>query len=171
RYVNHIGLDVNQSGVNVFSNRGTSGIDGCTSTAVGHSLASDILNILITGDLAFFYDRNAFWHNYPLPNLIVVVLNNHGGIIFNLIDGPAGLPEADEFFITRQSLTAKSLATEFGFEYVSAEAGNIPAVLKSSGKTKIIEYDSTQSLNKEIFQKFKEQIKQVYETKLSVGAR
>ncbi|MEJ0056110.1 MAG: hypothetical protein WDN75_10865 [Bacteroidota bacterium] len=37
----------------------------------------------------FFYDRNAFWHNYPLPNLFVVVLNNHGGIIFNLIDGPA----------------------------------------------------------------------------------
>lgn len=171
RYANHIGLLPSQKNVTVFCNRGTSGIDGCTSTAVGHSLMSDVPNILITGDLAFFYDRNAFWHNYPLPNLIVVVLNNHGGIIFNLIDGPAGLPEADEFFITRQSLTAKSLATEFGFEYVSVEQGSVPPALKSTGKTKIIEYDSTQSLNKEIFQKFKEQIKQVYETKLSVGTR
>lgn len=117
RYANHIGLTNIKTDVNVFSNRGTSGIDGCSSTAVGHAIAKDIPNVLITGDLAFFYDRNAFWHNYALPNLFVIVLNNEGGIIFNLIDGPSSLPEKDEFFITQQKLNAKSLASEFGFSY------------------------------------------------------
>src|SRR5690606_10440108 len=95
RYANFIGLAASQKNINVFANRGTNGIDGCTSTVVGHCLSTDRTNILITGDLAFFYDRNAFWHNYPLPNLRIVVLNNHGGIIFGMIDGPGQLPEAD----------------------------------------------------------------------------
>ncbi len=96
RYANIIGLSDLKKNINVFSNRGTSGIDGCTSTAVGHALVNELPNILITGDLAFFYDRNSFWHNYPLPNLRVVVLNNHGGIIFSMIDGPGTLPESKE---------------------------------------------------------------------------
>ena len=79
-----------QAAGEVFANRGTSGIDGCTSTAVGYALAEpDKQVVLLTGDVAFFYDRNAFWHNYPTPNLRVVLLNNHGGGIFRLIDGPA----------------------------------------------------------------------------------
>src|SRR5690606_8486249 len=93
RYTNFIGLTSDKKSIAVFSNRGTSGIDGCTSTAVGHALTSDKPTLLLTGDMAFFYDRNAFWHNYPIPNLRVVVLNNHGGTIFNMIDGPASLPE------------------------------------------------------------------------------
>ena len=83
RYANLIGLSQEQhAGVAVFANRGTSGIDGSNSTAVGSALASDRLTVLVTGDMAFFYDRNAFWHNYRLPNLRVVLLNNHGGGIF-----------------------------------------------------------------------------------------
>ena len=105
----------------MFANRGTSGIDGCTSTAVGHALLNDTTNVLITGDLAFFYDRNAFWHNYPLPNLRIVLLNNHGGIIFKMIDGPGSVPEADEYFITKQTLNAKKLCEEFDFEYLKLD--------------------------------------------------
>jgi hypothetical protein len=55
---------------------------------------------LITGDVAFFYDRNGLWHNCLPPNLRVVLLNNHGGGIFRLIDGPAGQPELEEYFET-----------------------------------------------------------------------
>jgi 2-succinyl-5-enolpyruvyl-6-hydroxy-3-cyclohexene-1-carboxylate synthase len=163
RYANHIGLTARQRGIDVYSNRGTSGIDGCTSTAVGHALTSTKNNVLITGDLAFFYDRNAFWHNYSLPNLFVVVLNNHGGIIFNLIDGPSSQPEASEFFITKQNLTAKALASEFGFSYVDAKAADIKDFFTRGDKTRILESDCTQAESKEIFNEFKKEIKKIYE--------
>src|SRR5690606_34268185 len=75
RYVNL--LPKLPGGTTVFANRGTSGIDGSNSTAVGTALVSGRMTTLITGDMAFFYDRNAFWHNYPLKKLRIIVLNNH----------------------------------------------------------------------------------------------
>lgn len=169
RYANYIGLTAQQKEIRVFSNRGTSGIDGCTSTAVGHALTSEVLNTLITGDLAFFYDRNAFWHNYPLPNLRVMLLNNHGGIIFKLIDGPAGLPEADEYFVTRQPLTAKTLCEEFGFEYLPVTtAERLPVLIRQfyepGQKPKILEFQSNLNQNKTIFERFKLKLSQYHET-------
>jgi 2-succinyl-5-enolpyruvyl-6-hydroxy-3-cyclohexene-1-carboxylate synthase len=149
--------------VRVYGNRGTSGIDGCTSTAVGHALTSTIPNVLVTGDQAFFYDRNAFWHNYPMANLFVVVLNNHGGIIFNMIDGPSGIPEAEEFFITRQALKAKSLAEEFGFTYSEGYKTSLKEFFQTDRNAKILELESSQSLNKSIFESFRKQIKKSYE--------
>ncbi|MBL7849144.1 MAG: 2-succinyl-5-enolpyruvyl-6-hydroxy-3-cyclohexene-1-carboxylic-acid synthase [Cyclobacteriaceae bacterium] len=163
RYANHIGLSSRQKSISVFSNRGTSGIDGCSSTAVGHALVSRVPNVLLTGDQAFFYDRNAFWHNYPLSNLFVVVLNNHGGIIFNMIDGPSGLPEAEEYFITRQALRARSLASEFGFTYTEGMRTTWTDFFQPDGKAKIHEVESSQTLNKSNFEAFRKQIKQSYE--------
>lgn len=113
RYLNFLG----QRNQEIISNRGTSGIDGSNSTAVGCTFTTKEPVTLITGDMAFFYDRNAFWHNYSLPNLRIVILNNHAGGIFRLIDGPAKQPELEEFFETRQKLTASHLANEFGFSY------------------------------------------------------
>ncbi|SKC82395.1 2-succinyl-5-enolpyruvyl-6-hydroxy-3-cyclohexene-1-carboxylic-acid synthase [Ohtaekwangia koreensis] len=168
RYANSIGLMAHQKGIQVYSNRGTSGIDGCTSTAVGHSLSNDRPNVLITGDLAFFYDRNAFWHNYTLPNLRVVLLNNHGGVIFKMIDGPGSLPEADEYFITRQKLSAKKLCEEFGFDHLKLDnKRKIKNLVKDffdfDGKTKILELETDTLINKIIFDNLKEKIKKSYE--------
>lgn len=167
RYANFIGLTHSQKN-QVFANRGTSGIDGCTSTAVGYHLLNEQPTLLITGDLAFFYDRNAFWHNYPLPNLRVVVLNNHGGIIFKMIDGPASLPESDEYFSTHQKLNARKLCEEFGFEYLLIDnKRKIKNTLKDffefDGKTKILELESSLELNKNIFDMLKQKIKKSYE--------
>jgi 2-succinyl-5-enolpyruvyl-6-hydroxy-3-cyclohexene-1-carboxylate synthase len=168
RYANFIGLHAQQKNIRVFSNRGTSGIDGCTSTAVGHSLTSKVMNVLITGDLAFFYDRNAFWHNYPIPNLRVVVLNNHGGIIFKMIDGPASLPEANEFFVTQQKLTAKKLCEEFNFTYLKIDnkrkiKNTINDFFDFDGTIKILELESSIDVNTSIFTSLKEKIKKSYE--------
>lgn len=168
RYANMIGLNDLTKNINVFSNRGTSGIDGCTSTAVGHSLMNELPNLLITGDLAFFYDRNAFWHNYDLPNLRVVVLNNHGGVIFNMIDGPGSLPECDEYFITKQALNAQKLCEEFDFDYLKLDnKRKIKNTLKNffefDGRTKILELETSIDLNKSIFDKLKQTIKKSYE--------
>ena len=117
RYANLLGLSAQQHQLEVFANRGTSGIDGSSSTAVGSALASERLTVLLTGDMAFFYDRNAFWHNYLLPNLRIVLLNNHGGGIFRLIDGPRQQPELEEYFETRQALSARRTAEDHGMEY------------------------------------------------------
>ncbi|MBL0743743.1 2-succinyl-5-enolpyruvyl-6-hydroxy-3-cyclohexene-1-carboxylic-acid synthase [Chryseolinea lacunae] len=168
RYANFIGLTASQKDIHVFANRGTSGIDGCTSTAVGHALASARPNVLITGDLAFFYDRNAFWHNYPLPNLRVVLLNNHGGIIFKIIDGPGTVPEADEYFVTQQKLNAKKLCEEFGFEHLKLDnKRKVKNLLKDffepDGQTKVLELESDSTLNKALFDHLKQKINKSYE--------
>ena len=98
-------------------NRGTSGIDGSNSTALGASLVSDQLTLLITGDLAFFYDRNAFWNNEEKSHLRVVILNNDGGGIFNMIPESIQQPDHEKIFLTPHGLNAKSLSNEFGFGY------------------------------------------------------
>lgn len=167
RYANFIGIESGKKGIHVFSNRGTSGIDGCTSAAVGHSFCNEIPNFLITGDMAFFYDRNAFWHNYLLPNLHILVLNNHGGIIFNMIDGPGQLKEGDEYFVTKQRLSARNLAAEFNFDYSHVDSQQkMKNALKGffvfDGKTKILELESSQEGNITAFEFFKQQIKSGY---------
>lgn len=167
RYANYIGLKSAQKGVRVFSNRGTSGIDGCTSTAVGHALVSDIPNFLITGDLAFFYDRNAFWHNYPLPHLRIILLNNHGGVIFKMIDGPGTLPESDEFFVTSQRLNAKKLCEEYDFDHLKLDnKRKLKNLMKDlvdfDGRTKILEFENDTMLNRKVFDNLKQKMKESY---------
>jgi 2-succinyl-5-enolpyruvyl-6-hydroxy-3-cyclohexene-1-carboxylate synthase len=169
RYANIIGLLPEQTGVKVYSNRGTSGIDGCTSTALGHALMSSEINLLITGDLAFFYDRNAFWNNYVYPNLRVLLLNNHGGLIFNMIDGPASQPESPEYFITQQKLNASSLCQEFGFDYLKLDnkrklSNYCKELFEPDGKVKIMEVETDLQLNRTTFDNLKQKIKQSYES-------
>jgi 2-succinyl-5-enolpyruvyl-6-hydroxy-3-cyclohexene-1-carboxylate synthase len=168
RYGNFIGVSGKTRDVRVFANRGTSGIDGSTSTAVGHSLVSGRPNFLVTGDLAFFYDRNAFWHNYPLENLRILLLNNHGGLIFDILEGPSSTPEASDYFITRQKLNAQKLCEEFGFTYLKADH---PRKLKNLFKDyltfdsgpKILELETSAEVNKDILERVKSKIKNSYE--------
>ncbi len=172
RYANLIGLYPHQKNLEVFANRGTSGIDGSNSTAVGSALASDKLTVLLTGDMAFFYDRNAFWHNYPLPNLRIVVLNNHAGGIFRIIDGPNRQPELEEYFETRQMLNAENTARDFNIEYhhcdltKSQGMDKLNSVLEvfynKSEQAKLLEITTDSKTNQQIFNQFKHLIKQGY---------
>ncbi|RED93892.1 2-succinyl-5-enolpyruvyl-6-hydroxy-3-cyclohexene-1-carboxylic-acid synthase [Marinoscillum furvescens] len=108
-------------GVEVYANRGTSGIDGTNGTAVGNALVADKTTLLLTGDLSFFYDRNAFFHPYSLEGLKIIVFNNGGGGIFRLIPGPKNLPERPQHFETAHQHSAKFTALEYGFDYHSAK--------------------------------------------------
>ena len=112
RYANFAGIAPGHIPAQINANRGTSGIDGTVSTAVGAALASGRLTTLIVGDLAFFYDRNGLWHHHLPPNLRIVLLNNHGGGIFDIIDGPNRLDAATRstYFLTPQPLTAEGTA-------------------------------------------------------------
>ncbi len=71
-----------------WSNRGASGIDGCTSTAAGAAFATKRTTTLISGDIAFLYDSNAFWNDHLSPHLKIIVIDNGGGNIFRFIEGP-----------------------------------------------------------------------------------
>ena len=73
--------------VEVCCNRGTSGIEGSLSTALGYAWASDKLNFVLIGDLSFFYDMNALWCNHLRGNLRIMLLNNGGGEIFQSLPG------------------------------------------------------------------------------------
>lgn len=106
-----------------FSNRGTSGIDGSTSTAVGAALAKkDVLHVLLTGDVSFFYDSNALWNNYTIPNLRIILINNGGGGIFNIIKGPRESKQNATYFEAQHSFSAEYLAKAFNAEYFSASS-------------------------------------------------
>lgn len=115
RYVNTLAEKLD--GIEVYSNRGTSGIDGCTSTAVGAALMTNKLVTLITGDVAFFYDANGLWNKHLPKNLRIIVMNNGGGGIFRLIEGPSKLAELEEFFETEHNRTGEGLAKEHDLEY------------------------------------------------------
>jgi 2-succinyl-5-enolpyruvyl-6-hydroxy-3-cyclohexene-1-carboxylate synthase len=102
------------------SNRGTSGIDGSTSTAVGYCLNATGTNILITGDLSFQYDSNAFFNKHANGYLKVIIINNSGGNIFRVIDGARQQKERSEFFETSTTHEFSNLAKHFNLNYFSA---------------------------------------------------
>jgi 2-succinyl-5-enolpyruvyl-6-hydroxy-3-cyclohexene-1-carboxylate synthase len=167
RYANILGLPQGRQ-IEVFANRGTSGIDGCNSTAVGAALAQpERPVVLLTGDVAFFYDRNAFWHNYPTPNLRVVLFNNHGGGIFRIIDGPRQQPELDEFFETRQLLTAENTAKDFNLRYfpVSSFAeleAALPVFFAAKTGAAILEVFTDSKTNAAFFEEYRSAVKAAF---------
>ena len=117
-------FDIDPS-IQVFCNRGTSGIDGCTSTAIGAAVANDKQTVLITGDISFLYDSNALWNDYVPKNFKIILLNNGGGGIFRILPGHAETPVFNIFFETSHCHTAEHLAKMYGFNYTiaSTEAG------------------------------------------------
>ncbi|MBO2008120.1 2-succinyl-5-enolpyruvyl-6-hydroxy-3-cyclohexene-1-carboxylic-acid synthase [Hymenobacter negativus] len=167
RYANILGIPQGRQ-IEVFANRGTSGIDGCNSTAVGAALAQPGRPVvLMTGDVAFFYDRNAFWHNYPTPNLRVVLFNNHGGGIFRIIDGPRQQPELDEFFETRQLLTAENTARDFNLRYfpVSSYAeleAALPVFFAAETGAAILEVFTDSKTNAAFFEEYRAAVKHAF---------
>ena len=106
--------------IDVFCNRGTSGIDGSTSTAIGASIVQEQQTVFITGDLSFFYDSNALWNNYIPNNFRIIVINNRGGGIFRILPGHKDTENFDTFFETKHQLSAQQLCNMYGIEYVTA---------------------------------------------------
>ena len=139
------------STITVFCNRGTSGIDGSTSTALGAAYATQKPTTLITGDLSFFYDSNALWNNYIPTDVRIVIINNSGGGIFKIIPGPKK-STALKYFETPHCLTAEHLCVMFGFEYSTAHnlktlAEEVVGFYDKSDKPKVLEVFTPSDLN------------------------
>ena len=142
--------------VRYFSNRGVSGIDGSTSTALGMANGDPRLMTLITGDISFFYDSNALWNNYLPPNLRIILVNNGGGGIFRYIPGPTSTPQRDYFFAPHSG-NAEKLCAAFGVHYLSASSAeeldqqfDSFYMEREDGRPVLLEIDTTNEENEVI---------------------
>lgn len=166
RYANLCGL-TDQQAIRVSANRGVSGIDGCLSTAVGAALATEQIVTVLIGDVAFFYDRNALWSAPVPPNLRIVLLNNDGGHIFRMIDGPSSQPELETYFETPHGYTARNTAEDAKISYQLCAT---PATLRSllpdffrPGKqAKLVEISTDKHVNQQQFLTYKKQLSSLW---------
>jgi len=105
----------------VYCNRGVNGIEGCLSTAAGHSVVTDDMVFCVIGDLAFFYDQNALWNVNLKGNLRIVLLNNHCGGIFSTLPGLSQSPTKDAMVAARHNVDARGICTQNDLGYLSAK--------------------------------------------------
>jgi 2-succinyl-5-enolpyruvyl-6-hydroxy-3-cyclohexene-1-carboxylate synthase len=122
-------------------NRGASGIDGITSTALGISSAKKP-TVLITGDLSFLHDLNALAIavKYSIP-LSIFVINNNGGGIFETLPIADKSERFKEYFITPHNLNFSEITEAFGIDYkLIRQKSNLQTFLKniSNRKTPIV---------------------------------
>ncbi|TDR18567.1 2-succinyl-5-enolpyruvyl-6-hydroxy-3-cyclohexene-1-carboxylate synthase [Flavobacterium cheniae] len=161
RYLQLFDLD---NTVQVFCNRGTSGIDGSTSTAIGAALASDLPTMLITGDISFLYDSNALWNNYIPKNFKIILLNNSGGGIFRILPGHQETETFNTYFETSHQLNASHLAKMYGFDYFEASdettlQQEYAAFLNQNEKPSILEIFTPEKENNGILLEFFRRLK------------
>lgn len=139
----------------IFCNRGTSGIDGSISTAVGAACVTEKPTLMISGDLSFFYDSNALWNNYLPSNFRIIILNNQGGGIFRILPGNKNTQNFDTYFETTHNLNASSLCAMYKLEYATANSeSEIQNVMENfyeeSRRPKLLEIFTPRKLNDEV---------------------
>lgn len=147
-------FDINKT-LEIFCNRGTSGIDGSTSTAIGCAVANSKQTTLISGDLSFIYDSNALWNNYIPKNFRIIVINNQGGGIFRILPGHKNTDNFDTYFETNHRLTAKHLCDMYGFEYDSVDnehdlKNSLQTFYSTGNRPKLLEIFTPKNQNDEV---------------------
>lgn len=120
RDIDYFASTINKK-INIYTNRGASGIDGIISTALGIAEASKDPTILLTGDLAFYHDMNGLLAamKYSIPITIVLINNNGGGIFESL---PVA-DSSDKFvrnFITPHNLDFANFVLGYNGHYINA---------------------------------------------------
>ena len=148
----------------VFCNRGTSGIDGSMSTAIGAAVGSASPTVFITGDLSFFYDSNALWNKYIPQNFRVILLNNQGGGIFRILPGDKTDPNFEYFFETPHKLTAEHFCEMYNINYQLATnitdlQRKISDFYEKSDVPKLLEVHTPRKINDKVLLKYFEVLK------------
>lgn len=117
-----------------YCNRGVSGIDGCTSTAIGGGIAyaSRVpewpavkgVTVLISGDMSFAYDLGGLASGLMPEGMKFIIINNNGGGIFRKIESTASLPEniREKYFCVKPFVSPRMLAEAFGLEFWSVDS-------------------------------------------------
>jgi 2-succinyl-5-enolpyruvyl-6-hydroxy-3-cyclohexene-1-carboxylate synthase len=104
-----------------YFNRGANGIDGTLSSALG--MAHRQSGVLLTGDLALLHDTNGFliqphWQGH----LTIVLMNNNGGGIFEMLPIAHFEPPFEAFFATPQQADFSKLCAAYSVEHVAIQS-------------------------------------------------
>ena len=136
----------------VLASRGTSGIDGTTSSAIGAALAHGGPAFALIGDLAFLHDAAglAIGPDEPRPDLCLVVVNNDGGGIFSTLEQAAFPGSFERLFGTPHGAGLHHLAAAFGLPYQRLEQpGDLTKALQGTG-LRIVEAQTSRSAGAEL---------------------
>jgi 2-succinyl-5-enolpyruvyl-6-hydroxy-3-cyclohexene-1-carboxylate synthase len=126
--------------ITVRSNRGVAGIDGTVSTAIGAALAHDRTGgrtIALIGDLTFVHDSSGLLigPTEPTPkNLTIVVSNDNGGGIFELLEqgDPRFSDVSARIFGSPHDVDVGALCRAYHVESRQVEADDLAAALAES---------------------------------------
>lgn len=123
----------------ILCNRGINGIEGSVSAAVGYALGRPgTPTYIITGDLSFFYDRNALWTSPLPPNLHILLLNDGGGSIFDTLPLPPGYPDSRRAITGTHHLRAEHTALLHGLLYLRGQ-DRLADFMRSTDAASILE--------------------------------
>lgn len=107
----------NNSRIQPFFNRGANGIDGTLSTALGIAYRQKS-SVMLTGDLALLHDTNGFLlKNKFIGHLTIILINNNGGGIFEMLPISQFEPHFEEYFATPQDIDFAQLCATYNVEY------------------------------------------------------
>ncbi|WP_415381794.1 2-succinyl-5-enolpyruvyl-6-hydroxy-3-cyclohexene-1-carboxylic-acid synthase [Halosimplex sp. TS25] len=102
----------------VLANRGASGIDGITSSALGAGSAADDPLVLVTGDLAYYHDMNGLLSIARCGvDATIVLVNNDGGGIFHVLPIESFDPPFTDQFKTPHGLDFEPTGDLYGLEF------------------------------------------------------
>jgi 2-succinyl-5-enolpyruvyl-6-hydroxy-3-cyclohexene-1-carboxylate synthase len=136
----------------VLASRGTSGIDGTTSSAIGAALAHGGPAFAVIGDLTFLHDAAglALGPDEPRPDLCLVVVNNDGGGIFSALEQAAYPGPFERLFGTPHGTGLNHLAAAFGLPYQRLEQpGDLAKALQGTG-LRVVEAQTSRAGNTEL---------------------
>ncbi|AGW85837.1 2-succinyl-5-enolpyruvyl-6-hydroxy-3-cyclohexene-1-carboxylate synthase [Blattabacterium sp. (Nauphoeta cinerea)] len=152
-------FDQKKYSIKSYCNRGTSGIDGCVSTAIGSAAIIKKTVTLIIGDISFFYDGNALWNNYIPKNFRIILINNGGGNIFKFISENKFSEKTFNFFETKHIFSAEKICEMYHLKYEKASNHNalknsLLCFWKQSNQPRLLEINTQKSNNAKILKKY-----------------
>ncbi len=121
RQIDQFGL-AQQKSVQIFSNRGASGIDGNISTGLGIAVTTSKPAVLLVGDVTFYHDSNGLHavKKFGIDNVVIILINNNGGGIFRRLPVSRFEPAFEELFIMPHNLDFEPLAKLYDLDYLRA---------------------------------------------------
>ncbi|MDJ0756660.1 MAG: 2-succinyl-5-enolpyruvyl-6-hydroxy-3-cyclohexene-1-carboxylic-acid synthase [Ardenticatenaceae bacterium] len=152
--------------LNLFGNRGASGIDGIVSTAVGIAKADpERLTVLLVGDVSFFHDQNGLLPARDLPNFKIILLNNNSGSIFRRLPVSNLDPPFTALFLTPHDLNFQPIIEmhQLSYHQTADMTSFLTAIQKafSTDGPAVVEYRSDGEQDEKMRQALVERVREV----------
>lgn len=136
----------------VYANRGASGIDGVISSSFGVASQTAGPLVCLVGDLAFFHDRNGLlWSREPDAAVVFVLVDNDGGGIFHMLPVSDHEPEFTRFFATPHGVEPEAVAASHGIPCADVRLADLSTSLAdalSAGTTTVLRVRTDRSENR-----------------------